>query len=307
MFPEEFTKQQVEQRINIENSWNKPGWVHHNLNPQLVREKEIDLSSQIEEEGKKLEKVENAEMQKKQMEEEKRKILEQQEKDLTDEQKKELREKLAALKLSSRFLPDSSITTFFGKPAFFNYGGVNTNPTTGGIVYGQYMKTHNINPHSGDNKPEFNQIHGRALLGGTVQIRAPGSRVAKKRPIRMTRHPVPPRVPDPMANKDKKEMTKVLAKIEGPKKNDIWPETFVQAKAKQLQILPPHFQEKHLKTKTDKTEDFTMQSPVKTTGPDESKTTHESPVHEKPRHEQSTQSSMGHKSDSDRQIEQKSH
>jgi hypothetical protein len=55
---------------------------------------------------------------------------------LTEEQKKELREKLAAMKLTSRFLPDSSITTYFGKPAFFNYGGNNTNPTNGGIVYG---------------------------------------------------------------------------------------------------------------------------------------------------------------------------
>jgi len=53
---------------------------------------------------------------------------------------------------------------------------------------------------------------------------------------------VPPRVPDPFANKDKKEMAKTLSKIEDKTaKNDIWPETFGQAKAKQLQILPPHF------------------------------------------------------------------
>lgn len=89
------------------------------------------------------------------MAEEKRRILEQQDRDLTEEQKKELREKLADLKLGSRWLPDSSLTTFFGKPAFYNYGHKNTNPTNGGFVYGTYLKTHNINPHSGGNKPEF--------------------------------------------------------------------------------------------------------------------------------------------------------
>lgn len=72
------------------------------------------------------------------------------------------------LKLTSRWLPDSSMTTYFGKPAFFAYGNGNTRPTSGGPIYGQYLKTHNINPHAGGNRPEFVQIHGRALLGGTV-------------------------------------------------------------------------------------------------------------------------------------------
>jgi len=29
------------------------------------------------------------------------------------------------------------------------------NPGQGGLVYGDYLKTHSINPHSGDNKPEL--------------------------------------------------------------------------------------------------------------------------------------------------------
>jgi len=86
------------------------------------------------------------------------------------------------MRLTSRWLSDSALTTYFGKPAFHAYGNANTKPTYGGGIYGGYMKTFSINPHAGGNKPEFSQIHGRTMLGGTVQIRAPGSRVAKKWP-----------------------------------------------------------------------------------------------------------------------------
>jgi hypothetical protein len=40
------------------------------------------------------------------------------------------------MKHVSRWLPDSAITTYFGKPAFHPYGNGNTNPTVGGTVYG---------------------------------------------------------------------------------------------------------------------------------------------------------------------------
>jgi hypothetical protein len=43
---------------------------------------------------------------------------------------------LKDLKLSSRWLPDSALTTYFGKPAFHAYGNGNTNPTVGGGIYG---------------------------------------------------------------------------------------------------------------------------------------------------------------------------
>jgi len=101
------------------------------------------------------------------------------------------------LKLTSRWLPDSALTTYFGKPAFHAYGHANTKPSAGGAVYGQYLKTFNVNPHAGGNKPEYSQVHGRTLLGGTVQVRAPGSRSPKKRPISMTRKPIPPRIAPP--------------------------------------------------------------------------------------------------------------
>lgn len=74
--------------------------------------------------------------------------------ELTKEEKKSIREKMKKLKLEGRLLPDSAMTTYFGKPAFHAYGNGNVRPASGGLIYGQYMKTHNINPHSGDNKPE---------------------------------------------------------------------------------------------------------------------------------------------------------
>jgi len=43
------------------------------------------------------------------------------------------------------------MTTYFGKPAFFAYGNGNSRPTTDN----DKLKTHNINPHSGNNKPIY--------------------------------------------------------------------------------------------------------------------------------------------------------
>jgi hypothetical protein len=63
-------------------------------------------------------------------------VLEEQNRALTDEQRKELKDKLADLKLTSRWLPDSALTTYFGIPAFHAYGNANTKPTYGGAVYG---------------------------------------------------------------------------------------------------------------------------------------------------------------------------
>jgi len=50
------------------------------------------------------------------------------------------------MKATSRWLPDSAFTTYFGRPAFHPYGNGNTNPPVGGTVYGQYLNTHNVNP-----------------------------------------------------------------------------------------------------------------------------------------------------------------
>jgi hypothetical protein len=44
-----------------------------------------------------------------------------------------------------------------------NYGRVNTHGVDGGIVYGEYMKTHNINPHTMGNHPEDYETYKGAL------------------------------------------------------------------------------------------------------------------------------------------------
>ena len=55
------------------------------------------------------------------------------------------------------------MTTYFGKPAFHPYGNGNVKPTSGGLIYGGYLKSHNVNPHSGDNKPAEMQTFIKAL------------------------------------------------------------------------------------------------------------------------------------------------
>ena len=59
----------------------------------------------------------------------------------------------------TRWLPNSAFQTYFGKPAFENYGFANTNPSWGGPIYGEYLKSHNINPQRGDNTPEADQVY----------------------------------------------------------------------------------------------------------------------------------------------------
>ena len=42
----------------------------------------------------------------------------------------------------------------------------NTNPTFGGLMYGNYLKTHNIQPHRGLNSPKNIQSYNVALAKG---------------------------------------------------------------------------------------------------------------------------------------------
>ena len=99
---------------------------------------------------------------------------------MTKEEARSIQEKMKKLKLDGRLLPDSAMTTYFGKPAFHAYGNGNTRPASGGLIYGQYLKTHNINPHSGDNKPENAQVFARAMVNPHVVVkgmaRSPGKR-----------------------------------------------------------------------------------------------------------------------------------
>ena len=91
--------------------------------------------------------------------------------ELTKEEKRSIKEKMKKLKLEGRLLPDSAMTTYFGKPAFHAYGNGNVRPASGGLVYGEYLKTHNINPHSGDNKPKEVQVYGRAMVNPKVVVK----------------------------------------------------------------------------------------------------------------------------------------
>lgn len=98
------------------------------------------------------------------------------------------------MKHTSRWLPDSAITTYFGKPAFHPYGNGNTNPAVGGTIYGQYMKSHNINPHSGGNQPEYKQVFKTALTAAAQHddiIHLEGKSPIRKKPI--VRQPILPR------------------------------------------------------------------------------------------------------------------
>lgn len=59
------------------------------------------------------------------------------------------------MEATTRWLPNSAFSTYFGRPAFENYGRGNVNPTHGGCLYGQYMLSHNVNPHKGTHQPKY--------------------------------------------------------------------------------------------------------------------------------------------------------
>ena len=67
----------------------------------------------------------------------------------------------------TKWLPNSAFTTYYGKPAFENYGRGNLKPATGGIIYGNYLKTHNVNPHRGTKTPQYKQTFNNALMYGS--------------------------------------------------------------------------------------------------------------------------------------------
>jgi hypothetical protein len=51
-------------------------------------------------------------------------------------EQRELDKKKSKLDYTTRWIADSSFTTYYGKPAFHTYGRANTKPTQGGINYG---------------------------------------------------------------------------------------------------------------------------------------------------------------------------
>ena len=72
-------------------------------------------------------------------------------------------------KQTTRWIPNSSFTTYFGKPPFENYGRGNTKPIEGGLVYGTYLYSHNVHPHRGANSPKCTQSYPVALMKAKSQ------------------------------------------------------------------------------------------------------------------------------------------
>jgi hypothetical protein len=66
---------------------------------------------------------------------------------------------------TTRWLPDTAFMTYCGKPPFHTYGKGNTNPAYGGILYGSYMLSHNINAESGDQAPLYQGTYDNAIRG----------------------------------------------------------------------------------------------------------------------------------------------
>ena len=73
-------------------------------------------------------------------------------------------ERLKKFYYTTKLLPNTAFTTYFGKPAFENYGYGNTKPVYGGLFYGNYMLSHNINPIDGGNTPDTKQVYSSAML-----------------------------------------------------------------------------------------------------------------------------------------------
>lgn len=107
------------------------------------------------------------------------------------QQEKNIQKRIDELKSTTRWLPDSAFTTYFGKPAFHAYGHGNTKPTVGGSVYGDYLKTHNVNPESGMNNPQYKQVYGRAVISATAPLK--GSPKGSHEKSTITRVPHLPR------------------------------------------------------------------------------------------------------------------
>lgn len=95
-----------------------------------------------------------------------------------EERRKRQEARIKKLHQTSRWLPNSAFTTYYGKPPFCAYGQGNVNPTVGGIMYGNYLATHNVAAQEGANNPMYQQVYETAEL------------YASKRPAK---EPEPPR------------------------------------------------------------------------------------------------------------------
>lgn len=63
----------------------------------------------------------------------------------------------------SRYLSDTGFRKYFDRQVFENYGNANVHDHNDGFVYGNYLKTHNINPHTQQNLPQTEETFYHAL------------------------------------------------------------------------------------------------------------------------------------------------
>ena len=66
----------------------------------------------------------------------------------------------------TREFPNSKFQSYYGRAAVETYGRANTNEPIGGIIYGNHLKTFNINPHCYTNDQKYYQTHTTALNYG---------------------------------------------------------------------------------------------------------------------------------------------
>lgn len=59
-------------------------------------------------------------------------------------------------------MPNSAIRLFYEKPCLESYGRKNTSGNNG-IIYHDYLKTHNIQPHRHENDPKKYQTYRSSL------------------------------------------------------------------------------------------------------------------------------------------------
>lgn len=64
----------------------------------------------------------------------------------------------------TRWIPNSAFQTYYGKPAFENYGNRNSNVPWATLAYGSHMKTFNVNPQRGPNVPQSQQVHSTVAI-----------------------------------------------------------------------------------------------------------------------------------------------
>jgi len=134
---------------------------------------------------------------------------------LSKEERKEL-ERLEHEISVSRWKPNTHLLSLHGKPIWHPYGQGNTKPAVGGVVYGQYLLTHNVHPHSGDNCPQYQQVyesaHNKAFENGKKTLepyrQLPESPKVSKEEIEelKNRNPIMPDAPSKHLKTDVKQL-----------------------------------------------------------------------------------------------------